>query len=273
MKILLFIILSIFIRFSHAQNLSHEYLTNLEDEELLSLFNRYRGDSTQAERVARIYLNRARREGDTIKMARGYDRLARIFHFKKNLGFCDSIINLTSDLKNKTYPALGYMIKSFEYSKKGDLVNSFKNILIVYNLSIQNDNISHELYALNALIKSKSYWGNSREALDLQNHRHELLQRPDIHDLLIGSSRIGYQEKTKELMAENEINSFLGFVICYLNLQDFKKSEMYIDSLRTKILEYRGYNRNKYIRWPAECLLELEFRRNNLKRYLEISDA
>ncbi|MFT5077366.1 MAG: hypothetical protein ACI9D4_001258, partial [Polaribacter sp.] len=72
-----------------AQEFSAEALSKMEDEALLTLFNNVEFDSIRAEKVARTYLNRARKEQDTIKMARGYDRLARIFHPQKNIQFAD----------------------------------------------------------------------------------------------------------------------------------------------------------------------------------------
>jgi len=67
-----------------SQDLSQRILEKLDDEELLRLFDEVVNDSVEAETVARVYLKRAKHEKDTIKMARGYDRLARIFHPKKN---------------------------------------------------------------------------------------------------------------------------------------------------------------------------------------------
>jgi hypothetical protein len=54
-----------------AQDLSQRALQKLDDEELLDLFNEVDQDSIKAEIVARVYLNRARLEKETIKMARG----------------------------------------------------------------------------------------------------------------------------------------------------------------------------------------------------------
>jgi len=109
-----------------AQNKSLTDLQRMEDESLLEYFNKVSEDSIMAEKVARVYLERARLQEDTIKMARGYDRLARIFHPKKNLMYADSIIALTQDKSHITYPGLGFLIKAHWYDKLGDLVLSTK---------------------------------------------------------------------------------------------------------------------------------------------------
>ena len=81
-NLFIFVFLLTFNNF-YAQEIKN--LNNLNDEELLSLFDKVSHDSIQAEKVARFYLDRARKEKDTIKMARGYDRLASIFNSQKNI--------------------------------------------------------------------------------------------------------------------------------------------------------------------------------------------
>jgi len=98
-----------------AQDFSSINLQSLEDEELLSLFSEVEKDSIKAEKAARVYLDRARKEKDTIKMARGYDRLARIFSHKKNIQYADSIITISQNINNITYPGMGYILKAYEY--------------------------------------------------------------------------------------------------------------------------------------------------------------
>ena len=127
-----------FCSLSWAQETSLPNLNNMEDEELLSLFTKVSNDSIKAEIVARTYLKRGQNEGDTIKMARGYDRLARIFHPEKNIQFADSVIELTKNLNHKTYPAMGYILKGYEYNYIGDLVLATKNQLKAYNLALKN---------------------------------------------------------------------------------------------------------------------------------------
>ena len=88
-----------------------EKLQTMVDEELLTLFNEAEEDSIMQEIVASAYLERGRKEKDTIKMARAYDRLARLFHPQKNIMFADSIIYLNEKLSHITYPIMGYMLK------------------------------------------------------------------------------------------------------------------------------------------------------------------
>jgi len=157
---------------AQAQEFSVESLLTKSDEDLLSLFNKVSEDSLVAEKIVRVYLNRARKEEDTIKMARGYDRLARIYHPEKNIMFADSVISLTKDMNDKTYPAMGYILKSYEYQRLGDLILKTENAIIGYKLALKNENISQQIFISDYLIYTKSIWGNKKEALELQKERH-----------------------------------------------------------------------------------------------------
>ena len=153
-----------------SQNLSKDQLEKLEYEELLEYYNEVNYDSIEGEIIARVYLDRARAEKDTIKMARGYDRLARLFHPEKNIAFADSIINLTGNKSHITYPGLAYLIKGYYYDELGDLINSNKNFYKAYEQGVENNNISIQIYTLNILISNKAHWGNGSKALALQKN-------------------------------------------------------------------------------------------------------
>ena len=192
---------------SWAQDTSLPNLNTMEDEELLSLFTKISNDSIKAEIVARTYLKRGQKEGDTIKMARGYDRLARIFHPEKNIQFADSVIELTKHFNHKTYPAMGYILKGYIYDEINKLIPATKNYIIAYNLAIKNENIAQQIYVSDRLIYLKSIWGNKSEALDLQRIRNSVLQQEDYIKKIEGTTRKGAEHINKELKLSNELSS------------------------------------------------------------------
>ena len=159
-----------------AQDFSSESLIKMEDEELLSLFDNVDTDSIKAGKVARVYLNRAKKNKDTIKMARGYDRLARIYHFEKNLQFADSIIYLTKDIDNITYPGLGYMLKGILFFKNNKFKESLDNSLIAYDYYNRNGNITNQIFANKLIINIKCIWGNPEEALKLSKEHLKFIK-------------------------------------------------------------------------------------------------
>ncbi|MCH7785589.1 MAG: hypothetical protein IIB06_09280, partial [Bacteroidetes bacterium] len=256
----------------HAQDFSKETLQKLGDEELLSLFNEVENDSIIAEKVARVYLDRARKENDTIKMARGYDKLARIFHPEKNIQFADSIIFLTKNMDNITYPGLGYMLKGYEYRKIGNLEMSNKNDLLCYELAIKNNNIAHEIYISDKLITAKSFWGNKREALKLQKRRHKLVSSKEYYKKLRASIRGGIQIDYEELYLENELSSILNFVICYINLKVLDSAKIYLKEGLLKNYKYKGYQHDTYKIIFLECSIEIDYYEKNYTNVLATID-
>jgi len=252
---------------SYSQEFEESKLVTMEDEELLALYDKVKKDTIEAEKVVRIYLERARIQKDTIKMARGYDRLARLFNPKKNIQFADSIIDFTQHIENITYPALGYMIKAFEYNRLNNLPESTKNLYLVYDYASKNENIIHQLHALELLITSKSFWGNQQQALELQKYRDGLLSDPDIFYKIKKTSRKDYQKKTSYLIEESKALSFMSFILCYTNLGEYEKAQEYIYLTKTFLSKHRNNHLNDYSTWLLVCEMEISFYQ---KKYFEV---
>lgn len=270
--ITLFIFLLVFFS-SNSQQLSDRYLNNLHDEELLELFNELNNDSLAQERVARIYLNRARKEKDTIKMARGYDRLARIYNPKKNIQFADSVIKLTKKLNNITYPSAGYMIKGYEYYILGNLVLSTENFLKSYDYAVKNMNIQQQVFLLDYLIFYKSTWGNKYEALNLQKRRHEIILAPNYIDVVKKASREGVTLNYYDLSLKDRIYSFLNFSYCYRQLKELDSSLLYLNKARQAFRIYNGSDKNLIKSSILNYSMETFFHRKQFRRTLKVIDT
>mgnify|MGYP003665860183 FL=1 len=260
MKLLSQIIVFFISVVSLAQGFSQEELDKLDYEELLELFNKVEFDSTKAELVARAYLERARLESDTIKMARGYDRLARIFHPEKNIAFADSVIALTENINNITYPALGYMLKAHEYSGR-DLILETKNYLTAFEIAKSRENIMQQLYLADRLIIAKAIWGNKHEALELQFYRNSLVNESTYLDDIAKSTRSTAMKHIENLKLENELSSLLNFVVCYINLKKLDSAEYYNTKGLMKAERYSGYTQDKdyYSDFFQETLIEIDY--------------
>jgi AraC-like DNA-binding protein len=222
--------------------------------------------------VARTYLNRARKEQDTIKMARGYDRLARIFHPQKNIQFADSIIYLTNNIKNITYPGLGYMIKGYEYERIGDLKLATQNYMLNYSLGIKNKNVQHQLYASHKLIIFKSIWGDKNEALRLQKKRHEFISNKKYKEEIKKASRDKSKKNINELYLADEISSFQNFIFCYLNSKKIDSAKYYFKKGLSKTSLYNGNRKYDYDIYFKEISIELEFYSGNYQKAINIGN-
>ena len=139
----------------YSQDLSNIDLLSLEDEGLLEYFETVRHDSLKASFVATIYLQRGRQRGDTIMMARGFDRLAQSFSPYTNIKYTDSVIALTASSKHISYPAFGYILKAYNYDKLDQFKKANKYSYIAYDHALEVGNMSQQLYILETFIFNK----------------------------------------------------------------------------------------------------------------------
>lgn len=254
-----------------SQTLSASYLDSLDYEELLTEFNNYPNDSITQEIIARAYLNRAKLDRDTIKMARGYDRLARVFHPEKNIQFADSVILLTQEYNNITYPAMGYILKGYNYSIKRDVVNSNYNFIRAYQISKDRENLQQQVYILDILISDKLIWGNKKEALEMQYRRDRLIRTNEFLEDLKRTSRPEGDFKIDQLYLNRKINSNISFVFCHLTLKNIDSTLYYVER-GNKLLEgYEWVNKEHYANWLEEVLIEVHTELGNSELVEEMS--
>jgi len=243
----------------YAQEYSQSKLDALEYEELLTLFSKVERDSIKAEKVARTYLNRARRDNDTIKMARGYDRLARIFHSAKNIAFADSIIKLTESSDNITYPALGYIIKGLEFDRLNNLEEATKYYLSAYKFAIDQGNISQQIFISNMLIFYKSVWGNKDEALELQKKRHALVSSKVYLKKLKNETRKNADLNIIALFTQSQVLSLQNYSFCYLNIKKIDSARFYANRSIEVLKNYSLNDKTILENWSHEILMEIDF--------------
>ncbi len=256
---------------SISQNLEQSYLNTLNDEPLLTLFNKYHGDSIAQEKIARTYLDRARKQKDTIKMARGYDRLARIFHPKKNIAFADSVIEISKNQKHITYPAMGYILKAFELSSL-NLSEGTQNYFKAYEIARLNRNLTQVLYIMEILIIRKSFWGNKDEALEMQRKSSRLLKQKNLKELLIKNSRSGYLNEIDNLVLQLKFNSNINFSICFINKREIDSAKFYYEKAKKVHLEYKSYLSQRQDEILMEVLNEIYYYSDSFKESVATSE-
>lgn len=130
---------------------------------------------------ANAYLNKAKNENDTIKIANGYSQLislsSRNSNYKTTLNYCDSIIYLTKNHKDSIYPGYGYMIKGIVFYGLGKYKNSLDNYLIAEKLAKKNNNIKQTCYIQSGIGELKMFWGNYNEAKKIFKKNNTLLNK------------------------------------------------------------------------------------------------
>jgi len=256
-----------------AQNKSLTDLQRMEDESLLEYFNKVSEDSIMAEKVARVYLERARLQEDTIKMARGYDRLARIFHPKKNLMYADSIIALTQDKSHITYPGMGYILTGLNFYYLDDLISSTNSYLKAFEIAEQNNNLSQKVNILDMLIFYQTQWGNPENALRLQNRRHKTISNKDYIEGIKAATRKGYYSSIENELIEDKIMSFETYAACYLKIGKLDSVSFYIDKSIKLIKGYEHINKKNHLKWINEFRVEFFYYMKDYKECVKLVDS
>ena len=228
----------------YSQELSNIELLSLEDEGLLEYFETVRHDSLKASFVASIYLQRGKDRADTIMMARGFDRLAQSYSPYTNIKFTDSVIALTAKSKHITYPAFGYILKAYNYDKLDQFKKSNQYSYIAYNYALEAGNLSQQLYILEAFIFNKVVWGNKKEALALQQKRHQLLMSKTYLQKLYLATREDARDSIDGYYTKQKTDSYLSFAICHHYLAQRDSTQYYLDIAKDLIDDNRPNNIN-----------------------------
>ncbi|MCT8340343.1 helix-turn-helix domain-containing protein [Flavobacteriaceae bacterium TK19130] len=217
-----------------SQNVEGTPLDLLSYEQLLSRFEEVEHDSILAEPIAREYLNRARREGDTIKMARGYDRLARIFHHEKNIAMADSLIALTKDMEHITYPGLGYLLKA---RNNKSIKSELENLLQSYYYAEKSNNVYHKLHILSQMFTKKSNWGQIDEAYKFLKQNEKILQDPKTVKYIESAIRPEIKSDSMAIKEWRLFNLFntLDHIDAYIKLEKFDSAQIYINKANKQI--------------------------------------
>ena len=149
-------------------------------EELFKGLNSSCNDTIKEKIYAKTYLHKAKNENDTIRIANAYTQYASLNHSKNSysaLIYCDSIITLTKNNENVTYPGFGYMLKGMYYFEIGNYEKALTNYLIANKYAHKNNNVNQLFYINNAIGELKSLWGSYHEALNIFKSQLHLLEQ------------------------------------------------------------------------------------------------
>ena len=270
LKSLLILLFSVSV---YAQELSNIELLSLEDEGLLEYFETVRHDSLKASFAASIYLQRAKDRADTIMMARGFDRLAQSYSPYTNIKYTDSVIALTLKSKHITYPAFGYILKAYNYDKLDQFKKSNEYSYIAYNYALEAGNLSQQLYILEAFIFNKVVWGNKKEALALQQKRHQLLMSKAYLQKLYLATRAGARDSIDGYYTKQKTDSYLSFAICHHYLAQRDSTQYYLDIAKNLIDTNRPNNINAMKSLYYEISMEHYYFKKDYATSLKYNDS
>ncbi len=115
----------------------------------------------------KAYVNKAKQERDTVKLAFGYLFSSYISSSNEVLAYADSIINITKTHTGYQFPAYGYMVKGNYYYDKGDEKKALKYYAVANDFALLQNNISQQIEIKQFIGGLYYYFGNYKEALKI----------------------------------------------------------------------------------------------------------
>lgn len=139
-------------------------------DELNSMFFTIREtDSVKAKKIAEYYLERAKRDKDTLQIADGYLLHYDVLNNDNKIYYLDSIIAITKNGHTKNYPEYAYFTKAQYYLyEKRNIEKTLSNLAKARKNSISNSNINllYRIDYLIAIVKSE-HLGEKEKALEI----------------------------------------------------------------------------------------------------------
>lgn len=149
--------------FGVSDSLLIQDFTTLTDKFWNSLDN----DGEFTELYARAYLIKAKKEKDSIEIARGFEYLAQISEPEQNLAFADSIIHYSLYSDHPNYPGVGYELKGYWNYEVGNYDKALDSYLLANKSAKEKNNIGQQIEVNQFIGALKSAWGDHKEALRL----------------------------------------------------------------------------------------------------------
>ena len=180
MKYYLTYFLIVFFVYANAQTDTQESLETKSYNSLLLLYNST-SDSIKAKQIARVYIEKSRKEKDSNKMALGYVKMALKSKRRNAIKYLDTSIAYTKNSTHINFPALAYINKSHLLYEKEEYEKSLQSAILGFQSSSRNNNIDQEITALHQIIRINELWGDYSKALETSFLAYRLLnENPEI---------------------------------------------------------------------------------------------
>jgi len=175
MKKTLLIVIALIGQGVFAQDLSKESLLSQSYDSLISLYDNKVADTVVAKQIARSYIDKARKDDDSIKMARGYSRLSFVSEYEQALKYLDTTILLSENGDHKNFPTIGYLFKSLYLYNNEAYEESLKNAISGYQYAKKKKNVEQQITALHQINGINELWGDYNKTLDAERLTYNLL--------------------------------------------------------------------------------------------------
>ncbi|NAS32147.1 helix-turn-helix domain-containing protein [Flavobacteriaceae bacterium R38] len=241
-------IIFLFVTVSGASQKIPDSLLSKSYEELRNSYWEVYPDSLKGSEYVKTYLFKAKKDHDTIKIARGYQWFKFISSKYDDLDYYsiynDSIISITKNIKNhNVYPAIAYHYKGIFLYNKGDLEEALNNFLIAKNHVEKNNNTPLFFSVKQAIAALKSKIGLEEEALKIYQEQLKEIRNFKSSDI----------DKVNQIdYLDDYIITLSNISLTYIRLKKIDLADIYIkkgineslkfnDSIHNDSIYYYGF--------------------------------
>ncbi|MGS2763551.1 helix-turn-helix domain-containing protein [Sinomicrobium sp. M5D2P9] len=191
-------------------------------------------DTITTKTIINSYIEKAREEKDSIRMAKGYYYYAVEFGPENGLRYADTIIALTEHIDDKYYPAIGYLSKGYWYYQLDDYKKAIEYSLIGYNYAVERGNIKLQMYIRPMIATFKSRVGDHRGALAMhKEHLNALENQVEYKKNYSNSVNHSNRLYTSHLIAIHNLS------LTFLHLKENDSSRIYHQKGINQSLAYK----------------------------------
>ncbi|UGU14328.1 AraC family transcriptional regulator [Sinomicrobium kalidii] len=230
-------------------------------EELNTLFFEWLPEDTlTARKIAATYIEKGRAEKDSVRMAKGYYYYASRFGPEMGLQYADTIIALTENSTDKSYPALGYMLKGYWHYQQTDYKAAVQCYLKAHEYAVERDNIKQimSIRPTIAVLKGKS--GDYRGALQINKEHLTALENDPKY------RRIYSKGTFRDHYVPSYLNAIFNVSLGYIDLRAIDSAKKYA---RKGIRETLRYNDTLRYYWGISVGGKAEYYDGNYQATLD----
>ncbi|MFC4635830.1 helix-turn-helix domain-containing protein [Dokdonia ponticola] len=179
----IFIVLFLISTSFFSQERSVDSLSRLEFQEIQELFLKSVDDSLVSNIYVQAYLNKAKKEKDSLEIAKGYFlKIISNGEDEKFFHLYDTIIEVSKNLKNQNFPATAYFDKGVYYHRKYLYKNALDNYIkaAYYNHGSRKEHL--EFLINQSLGRLKSTINKNQEALTITKKCYKYVVEKNYRD-------------------------------------------------------------------------------------------
>ncbi|WP_108807590.1 helix-turn-helix domain-containing protein [Aquimarina spinulae] len=236
---LVFVLFSTYSSFSQQIEERFEIPDSLKHRSYDEIYKKYRyyiKDTIKSRIYLKTYLEKARKDGDSIKMARAYGML---YYFVEDdvvkIKYLDESIKLSKNQNHLFYPAFPYSSKGGFYLNKWDYERALDNYLMALKFTKINKNTDFQYLTQHNIAIIKSKLGKHQEALDIFKKCLDYEEKMKIRDTL------DYMEIIVDLAETYTKNSMIDSSDYYLK-RGFSLSKQHNNDFYYRFLFNQGVN-------------------------------